>query len=260
MENIETRGLALVNASINERSRDLMNKMRLYGMSEAFEECLQNNMEDITPDAMLYKLLTRESDYRNNLAIARLTRQANFRYNAYPEDIDFSRNRNLDRNLMERLISLDFVRDAQNIFITGPSGTGKSFIASALGHQACRAGIKTLYSNAAKLMGHMKLAKNNGTLEQEMRKVERCPLLILDDMFLVSLDAKERAILVEIIEDRHERKSIIVTSQLPVSSWYDAIGDPTVADAVLDRVIHSACQIELKGESMRKIKALKSSK
>ena len=155
---------------------------------------------------------------------------------------------------MERLASLDFVNQEQNLFITGPSGTGKSFIASALGYQACKSNIRTLYANASKLMGTLKVAKAKGTLDSELKKIERCRLLILDDLFLVPLDAKERPLLLDIIEDRHGRKSTIITSQLPVSSWYDAVGDPTVADALLDRIVHTAHRIELTGESMRKLK------
>lgn len=109
-------------------------------------------------------------------------------------------------------------------------------------------------------MGNLKVAKAKGTIDAELKKIERCPLLILDDLFLVPLDAKERPILLDIIEDRHGRKSIIVTSQLPVSSWYDAIGDPTVADAILDRIVHTAHQIELSGESIRKMNAAKTKK
>ena len=180
---------------------------------------------------------------------------ASFRYKAYPEEIDYTISRGLDRNQMERLASLEFVRQAQNLFITGSSGTGKSFLATALGYQACKSGIRTFYANASKLLGALKVAKSKGTIESELRKIERCPLLILDDLFLVPLDAKERPILLDIIEDRHGRKSIVITSQVPVSNWYDAIGDPTVADAVLDRIVHSAHQIELTGESVRKIKA-----
>lgn len=114
--------------------------------------------------------------------------------------------------------------------------------------------------HASKMMGTLKVAKAKGTIDVELKKIERCPLLILDDLFLVPLDAKERPILLDIIEDRHGRKSIIITSQLPVSSWYDAIGDPTVADAILDRIVHTAHQIELSGESIRKIKAEKEKK
>ena len=218
----------------NAVSLELMNRMKLHGMAAAFTESLSSTFaEAATPDSFLNWLLSREWDYRSEAAIQRLIRMASFRYKAYPEEIDYTISRGLDRNQMERLASLEFVRQAQNLFITGSSGTGKSFLATALGY------------------------------------LERCPLLILDDLFLVPLDAKERPILLDVIEDRHGRKSIIITSQVPVSNWYDAIGDPTVADAILDRIVHSAHQIELildrivhsahqielTGESVRKIKA-----
>ncbi len=144
-----------------------------------------------------------------------------------------------------------------NLFITGCAGTGKSYLATALGYEACKAGMRVLYANASKLMGALKIAKNKGTIETELKKLEKRNSLILDDLFLVPLDAKERAHLTEIIEDRHGRKSIIVTSQLPELDWYDAIGDTTVADAILDRIVHTAHRITLTGESVRKLKAFK---
>ena len=137
---------------------------------------------------------------------------------------------------------------------------GKSYLACALGHEACKRGFRTLYANATKLLGALKVAKVKGTLETELKKIERCQLLILDDLFIVPLDAKERPILLEIIEDRHERKSIIITSQYPSSNWYDMVGDPTIADAILDRIIHTAHTIELYGESMRKLRSKKNEK
>ena len=152
---------------------------------------------------------------------------------------------------------MDFVRQAKNLFATGSSGTDKSFIATALGHEACKLGIRTVYSNAAKLLGNLKVAKTKGVLDIELRKIERAPLLIPDDLFPVSPDPKERPILMDIVEDRHGRKSMIITSQIPVGNWYEAIGDPTVADAMLDRIVHSALRIELTGESLRKTKAKK---
>ena len=129
-------------------------------------------------------------------------------------------------------------------------------MACALGHEACKWGFRTFYANAPKLLGAL-VAKVKGTLEAELKKIERCQLLILDDLFIVPLDAKERPILLEIIEDRHERKSVIITSQYPSSNWYDMVGDPTIADAILDRFIHTAHTIELYGESMRKLKSKK---
>lgn len=245
----------------NQITLDLMRRMRLTGMADAFEEILKSTYaETMTPDGFLSWLLSREWDHRATAAIERLIRGANFRYKAYPEEIDYSINRGLDRNQMERLLSLDFVRQGQNLFITGSAGTGKSFLATAIGYHACKNGIKTLYSNTSKLLGTLKVAKAKGALDTEMRKIERSQLLILDDAFLIPLDTKERPFLLDIIEDRHGRKSIIISSQLPVENWYDAIGDPTVADAMLDRIVHSAHRIELFGESLRKIKARKNGK
>lgn len=240
----------------NAISLDLMNRMKLNGMAAAFKESLQSTVaESMTADAFLSFLLAREWDYRSEAAIQRLIRTANFRYKAFIEDVNYNLNRGLDRNQMERLASLDFVRQGKNVFITGSAGTGKSYLATALGYQACKEGIKTIYANASKLLGLLKVAKTKGVLELELKKIERCALLILDDLFLVPLDAKERPILLDIIEDRHERKSIIITSQLPVENWYDAIGDATVADAILDRMVHTANRIELYGESIRKMRA-----
>ena len=240
----------------NTLTIELMNRMKLHGMAAAFTESLTSTMaETMTIDSFLHMLLAREWDYRANAAIQRLIRGAAFRYKACLEQIDYAIPRGLDRNQMERLASLEFIRKGQNLFITGSSGTGKSFLATAMGYEACKKGIRTYYANAPKLMGTLKVAKVKGTLESELKRIERSTLLILDDLFLVNLDAKERPILLDIIEDRHGRKSIIITSQLPTDNWYDAIGDPTVADAIMDRIIHTAHRIELTGESVRKMAA-----
>lgn len=243
----------------NSSSLELMQRMRLHGMAEAFAESLQSTFaETMTPDAFVNWLLSSEWDYRSARNIDRLIKSASFRYSdASVAQINYGVPRGLDRNQMERLASLEFIRRGQNLFITGCCGTGKSYLATALGYEACKAGMRVIYASATKLLGSLKIAKNKGTIENELKKIEKAHLLILDDLFLVPLDAKERAHLIEIIEDRHERKSIIITSQLPVADWFEAIGDPTLADAILDRIVHTAHQIELTGESMRKLKATK---
>ena len=254
METIDKTAPATQQPDQNTTSLDLMNRMKMHGMAEAFRESLAGTTaQSMTPDSFLSMLLRREWDWRAQAAVMRLTKNAAFRYKAYLEEIDYA----TDRNQMERLATLDFARNGQNLFITGSSGTGKSFLACALGHEACKRGIRTLYASASKPLGQLKVAKVKNNLESELKKIERCQLLILDDLFLVPLDAKERPILLDIIEDRHERKSIIITSQYPSSSWHDMVGDPTVADAILDRIVHSAHSIELTGESLRKLKARK---
>lgn len=241
----------------NTISLDLMHRMKLHGMAAAFAESLSSTFaETMTPDSFLSWLLSCEWDYRSEAAIERLIKGASFRYKAFPEDIDYTLNRGLDQNQMERLMSMDFIKQGRNLFITGSSGTGKSFIATAIGYQPAKRHPNCI-RQCLQTPWRLKVAKTKGTLDAELKKIERCPLLILDDLFLVPLDAKERPILLDIIEDRHGRKSIVITSQLPTSSWYEAIGDPTVADAILDRIVHDAHQIELNGESIRKMKARK---
>lgn len=168
------------------------------------------------------------------------------------EDIRFEPERNLDRNMFTRLATLDFVRRKENLIITGTSGVGKSFLAQALGHQACFNGLKTLYSNTACLFARMKLAKTDGTYLKELGKLQKANLLILDDFGLQALDNHSRQALLDIIDDWYNKTSTIIVSQIPVSVWYDIIGEGTIADAILDRMVSSSHRIDLKGESKRK--------
>lgn len=160
--------------------------------------------------------------------------------------------RGLDRNQIERLAQMDFVKEHKDIFITGSTGTGKSYIASALGHQGCCEGLRVLYANTAKLMATLKIPKAKGTILLELKRIERLDLLILDDFGLQPFDATTKTILLDIIDDRHGKSSTIISSQIPVQGWYDVIGEGTLADAVLDRIVHKAIRIELYGESLRK--------
>lgn len=173
----------------NQVTLELMRRMRLTGMANAFEESLSATYaEAMTPDAFISWLLAREWDYRSAAAIERFIKGARFRYKANPEEIDYSINRGLNQNQMERLLSLDFVREGQNLFITGSAGVGKSYIITATGIHACKKGYRTLYSNMSRLLGSLKVAKTKGNLEAELKKIERCQLLILDNAFLVPLD------------------------------------------------------------------------
>ncbi|HKG08309.1 MAG TPA: IS21-like element helper ATPase IstB, partial [Pedobacter sp.] len=182
---------------------------------------------------------------------------AKFRYKASVEEINFHRDRKIDRTQIMRLSECAFVDKHENVLITGPTGIGKSYLASALGYQACAGGYKVLYWSAPKLFTRLKQAKADNSYMKEMTKIERTELLILDDFGLHPLDAQSRAMLMEIVEDRHEKMSLIITSQLPVSAWFDMIGDKTIADAVLDRIVHNAHRVDAVGESMRKTRPKK---
>lgn len=238
---------------MNNKTLERMRQMRMYGMYDAFKNSLETTLrETLSTDEFVRDLIDSEWDDRLNRNIARLTRTANFRYKASLEGIDYSIERGLDRNQMNRLSSLDFVRDHKDLFITGPTGTGKSYLASAIGHHACENEYRVQYASTGKLMSQLKLVKAKGTILAELKRIERTDLLILDDFGMQTFDAVSRGILLDIIEDRHGKRSTVVASQIPVSDWYERIGEKTVADAILDRIVHRALRVELLGESMRK--------
>ena len=197
-------------------------------------------------------LVDTEWDDRQNRKIERAIRVAAFRYKASLEKVVYGKERNLDRNTLMRLAQGDYLSNAENILITGSTGVGKSYIATALGYQACIDRFRVMYFNTNKLLAKLKMAKADGTYLKELAKLERQQLLILDDFGMQPIDHQSRLTLLEIIEDRHAKGSVIITSQLPVSQWYDVIGEKTIADAIMDRLVHQAHRIELNGESMRK--------
>lgn len=243
---------------MNEATLEKMRKMNLFGMHRAFKTSIESGKtENYTPDEMVGYLLDSEWDDRKNRSIERQLKNARFRYKASVEELQFEGDRNIDKNQLMRFADCSFIDKYENILITGSTGIGKSYIATAIGHQACCLGYKVLYHSAPKLMSKLKIAKADGSYIKEMAKIEKQDLLILDDFGIQPFDAPGRAMLMEIIEDRHGKGSVIVTSQLPVSKWYDIIGDKTMADAILDRIIHQSHRIELKGESMRKKAKLK---
>lgn len=238
---------------MNTTTLEKMRTMKFYGMARAFETSLDSaTRADLTPDEMVGQLVDSEWDDRQNRTIERGLKNAKFRYKAALEDLEYSKDRNIDKNLIKRLSECTFIKKHENVLITGSTGIGKSFIASALGHHACSQGYRVMYHNTAKLFGKLKLAKADGSYIKEVARMERQHLLILDDFGIQPFDAQNRAALMEIIEDRHGKKSTIITSQVPVTAWHDIIGESTVADAVLDRIIHQAYRLELKGESLRR--------
>ena len=241
---------------MNQETLDKMRQMRLLGMYNAFKISMESfKTESMTTDQFVAWLVSNEWDDRCNRMIERLIKQASFRYKASLEEVDYSLERGLERNLLERLAELSFVKESRDLFITGSSGPGKSYIATALGYRACQKGMKVLYANTARLMGQLKMAKAKGTILQELKKIERADLLVLDDFGIQPFDAGGRMNLMDIVEDRYGKKSTLITSRVPVKDWYDIIGEKTIADAVLDRIVHQAIRIELHGDSIRKLQA-----
>jgi DNA replication protein DnaC len=230
-----------------------MRKLKFFGMYHAFQSTLETGKtNDYTADELLAHLVEAEWDDRHNRRIERQIYYAKFRYKASVEDVHYHADRSIDRNQIMRLADCTFIDRNENLLITGSTGIGKSYIASAIGYQACTRAYKVYYASTPKLFAKLKMAKADGSYVKEIGKIERQQLLILDDFGIQPFDAQSRAALMEIIEDRHGKSSLIITSQLPVAKWHDVIGEKTIADAILDRIVHSAHRIELRGESMRK--------
>ena len=197
-------------------------------------------------------ILEHELTLRRQKRFETRARAARLRHPASVEDVDFRAARGLDRALFLKLASGDWIRARRNLLITGPCGAGKSWLACALGHKACREDLSVLYHRVPRLFAALDLARGDGRYGKLLRAIAKAKLLILDDWGPEPLKAEQRRDLLEIVEDRYDAGSILITSQVPVDRWYEIIGDPTLADAILDRLVHNAYRIELTGESMRK--------
>ena len=222
-------------------------------MSRSWQALLETRRShELTLSEGLELLLQAEQQDRSDRRFERLQKNARFRYQASIEELSMEASRGLDKALVTQLATGEYLSKGESVLISGATGCGKSFLASALGHQACAQGYKVAYFNVQKLLLRTKMARLDGTIYKFLEKMAKTDLLILDDFGLTHLEQQQRMDLMEMIEDRHGRTSTIIASQLPVANWYDVIGEETIADAILDRLVHASYRIELKGESLRK--------
>jgi len=236
-----------------------LSALRLKGMARAFSEQMQQpDIESLCFEERFGLLVDIETTERENNRLNTRLRQANLGPGCM-EDIDYSAARKLDKSLMLKLADPGWIKAHRNVIIIGPTGTGKSFIGCALAHKSCLNGFSAYYSRLPRLLQELSVARGDGRYLKTMSKLSKIDVLVLDDWGLVGLDDSQRRDLLELLEDRYDKKSTIVTSQLPINLWHESIGDNTLADAILDRLVHNAYRIELTGESMRKTRALKMS-
>ena len=232
---------------------DTLNRLKLYGMAAAFAEQLTHSAATgLAFEDRLTLLLEREVLQRDNRRLARLLQLAQLKQRACVEDIDYRARRGLDRSQLASLASCDWIRQAHNLLIHGATGCGKTFLACALAQQACRQGLSALYLRAPRLFDELSVCHADGSFRKRLAAIAKVDLVLIDDFAIAPMGARERTDLLELLDDRVGTRSTIITSQLPVENWHDYLGDPTLADAILDRLVHSAHKLHLEGESMRK--------
>ena len=235
---------------------DKLHALKLAGMAAALAD--QSTIPDITDlsfEERLGLLVDREMTERDNRRMTSRLRRAKLRHTAILEDLDYRNSRGLDKGLVQSLAGCQWVKEHLNVLITGPTGVGKTWLACALAHKACREGYTAQYVRLTRLLRELTIAKGDGQYAKLLTNLAKVDVLILDDWGLMKLSAENRRDLLEVLEDRHGRRSTIATSQLPMDQWHDVIGDATLADAILDRLVHNAYKISLRGQSMRKRQA-----
>lgn len=241
---------------LNHPTLAKLEALRLFGMAHALCDQLQlPEAASLSFEERLGLLVDREATARENQKLTTRLKRARLRQAAAPEDVDYRQSRGLDRAQFLALASCQWVRSRDNVLITGPTGVGKTFLACALAQKACREGYSVGYVRTGAFLRELTLAHADGTYAKRLTALARTDLLVLDDWGLAPLTAEQRRDLWEVLDDRYDRRSTLVTSQLPVAHWYEALGDPTLADAILDRLIHNAHRLELQGESLRKQRA-----
>jgi DNA replication protein DnaC len=229
--------------------------MKLDGMADAIRRQIENpESSQLSFEERLSMLVDQQWHWRESKALTRRIKNAHFKMDAAIEDIDYRHPRRLDRQLIRSLAASDWVRQHQNLIITGPTGVGKSFLGSALAHQAVRDGFTALYIRAPRLLRDLAVARADGSLGKVLDRIARTDVLVVDDWAMAPLADSERRDFLEICDDRYATRSTVLTSQVPISHWHDQIGDPTLADSILDRLVHNAHRIELDGASLRKSK------
>lgn len=237
-----------------QQTFDKLNQMKLFGMARAMEEQLaQPEITGLSFEDCLGMLVDREADLRENRKLARRLKEAKLKQQACVEDVDFRHPRGLDRSVFFSLADGRWIREHHNLIITGPTGVGKTFIACALANKVCRLGYTVCYWRTSRLLQDVATARADGSYDTLVRKLQKTDLLLLDDWGLSPLQVEEARDLLDILEDRNQTRSTLITSQMPVGQWHDILADPTLADAILDRLVHNAYKLELRGESMRKL-------